>query len=66
MIRLRNKITGVEWASLEHPLALFTYQTLSPEQYTAFMARYLTIKTDWAPKDFGKPGIDALGVTARE
>ncbi len=64
--RLHNKTTGIDWPSIEHPLALFTYQTLSAEQYAAFMARYLTIKTDWAPKDFGKPGIELLGASAKE
>jgi hypothetical protein len=66
IVRLRNKRTLIEWASPEHPLALFTYQTLSSEQYSAFMARYLTVETDWGPKDFGKPGIAAFGATARE
>ena len=66
IIRLHIKRNRVECASADHPLALFTYQTLSPEQYTAFMARYLTMETDWAPKDFGKPGIVRFGASARE
>lgn len=63
--KLRHKTTSRDWASAQNPLALFTYQTLSAEQYASFIARYLTIETDWGPKDFGKPGIAAFGATAR-
>ena len=66
IVQLRNRATGVDWASAANPLALFTYQTLSPEEYDSFLARYLTIKTDWGPKDFGKPGIAAVGAVAGE
>ena len=66
IVGLRNRASGVEWASLQHPLALFTYQTLSSEDYAAFMQRYITVQTDWAPKDFGKPGIQNFGATSRE
>ncbi len=57
--------TGREWASPAHPLALFSYQTLDEAEYTAFMRRYLKTDADWAPRDFGKPGMDAFGVKAR-
>ena len=66
VIGLRDKATGTEWAGPRDPLALFTYQTLSSEQYAAFMERYLTIKTEWGPKDFGKPGIENFGAADRE
>ena len=66
IVRLRNRTTGIEWASPQHPLALFTYQTLSADEYAAFLKRYLTIVSDWGPKDFGKPGIEALGAIGRE
>ena len=66
IVRLRSQKTGIEWASAENPLALLTYQTLAQPEYTAFMRRYITVDTDWAPKDFGKPGIDKFGATARE
>ncbi len=66
IIRLRNRHTGVEWASKINPLALFTYQTLSPEQYSAYLKRYLVIETDWGPKDFGKPGMGVFGPVARD
>ena len=66
IVQLKNRFTGVDWASAANPLALFTYQTLSPEEYDSFLARYLTIKTVWGPKDFGKPGIAAAGAVAGE
>jgi hypothetical protein len=59
--RLRNKATGREWASPSNPVALFTYQTLSKEDYDRFLASYLTTKEDWAAKDFGKPNIERFG-----
>ena len=55
---LLDKRSGCQWASVTNPLALLTYQTLSAEEFENFIARYITIKSDWAPKDFGKPGID--------
>ncbi len=66
ILGLRNKTTGVDWAGPKRPLALFTYQTLSSEQYTAYMKRYLRIETDWGPKDFGKPGIENFGAASGE
>ena len=63
--RLRNKQTTREWASPEHPLALFSYQTLSQEDYQKFLASYLTTKADWAQKDFGKPNIERFGARSQ-
>ena len=62
---LRSKATGREWASAEHPLALFAYQTLSKQDYDRFLASYVTSKADWAPKDFGKPNIERFGAQSR-
>ncbi|HEY1159668.1 MAG TPA: DUF5054 domain-containing protein [Terracidiphilus sp.] len=64
--RLRNKTTGREWASQANPIALFTYQTLSKEDYDRFMAVYLKSKADWAFKDFGKPNIERFGAESRQ
>jgi hypothetical protein len=61
--RLRGK--GREWASPEHPLALFSYQTLSAGDYAKFMASYVTSKADWAPQDFGKPNIEHFGARSK-
>jgi hypothetical protein len=63
--RLRSKKTGREWASPQQPLALFSYQTLSKNDYDRFFAAYLKSQADWAPKDFGKPGIERFGAESR-
>ena len=63
--RLRSKKSGREWASAQHPLALFSYQTLSKADYDRFFAAYLKSKADWAPKDFGKPNIERFGAESR-
>jgi Domain of unknown function (DUF5054) len=65
LMRLRSKATGREWASREHPLAAFSYQTLSKQDYDRFLASYITVQTDWAPKDFGKPNIEKFGAESR-
>jgi hypothetical protein len=64
--RLRNKATGREWASHDHPIGLVTYQTLSRGDYDRFMAAYLQIRADWALKDFGKPNIEKLGAVSQD
>lgn len=64
--RFRNKKSGHEWASAEHPLALFSYQTLSQKDYTQFFANYVISDADWAKKDFGKPNIDRFGAQSQQ
>ena len=64
--RLFSKATKREWASPQHPLALFNYQTLSKADYDRFLASYITVHTDWAPKDFGKPNIESFGAESRQ
>lgn len=58
--------TGNDLASVTHSLALLTYQTLSAEEYAAYQAAYLKTHADWAPKDFGKPGIEAFGAVSQQ
>jgi hypothetical protein len=65
IVRLRGKAGNREWASAEHPLAAFSYQTLSKSDYDRFLASYITVQTDWAPKDFGKPNIEKFGAQSR-
>ena len=60
-MKLADKAAQREWASRENPLALFTYQTLSQADYDKFLRSYITLQTDWAPKDFGKPNIQKFG-----
>ncbi len=64
--QLRNKSTGTDWADPAHPLALLTYQTLSPADYSRFFANYIISTADWAKKDFGKPNIERFGAESRE
>ena len=66
IVKLRNKKTGRKWASFEHPLALFTYQTLSKSDYDAFLNRYVVSKAWWAPRDFGKPNIAHFEAESRD
>jgi Domain of unknown function (DUF5054) len=63
---LHSKRSGREWASADHPLALFSYQTLSPEDYSRFFANYVISTEDWAKKDFGKPNIERFGAEHRD
>ncbi len=63
---LRNKKTGREWASADHPLALFSYQTLSQQDYARYFANYVIIKADWINCDLGKPSIGRFGAKSQE
>ena len=67
--RLRNKTTGHEWASKTNPIALFTYQTLSQEDYKRFLSAYVLMNDstiEWAPRDFGKPNIEKYGAVHQD
>jgi hypothetical protein len=63
--KLRNDVKGGEWATPDHPLALFTYQTLSQTDYAAFFKNYVISSEDWAFKDFGKPNIERYGAVSK-
>jgi hypothetical protein len=63
--KLESKRSGAQFASEQHPLALFTYQTLSQDDYDRFLRSYITVQTDWAPKDFGKPNVGRFGAESR-
>ena len=64
--RLGNRKTKQEWAASDHPLALFSYQTLSQLDYDHFFANYVVSTQDWAFKDFGKPNIQRYGAQSQE
>ena len=64
--RLASKTSSRSWASDDRPLALFTYQTLTQEDYTAFLHAYVVSKASWAPQDFGKPNIERFQPQARD
>jgi Domain of unknown function (DUF5054) len=55
-----------DWASSEAPIALLTYQTLSAADFADYLERYVQIKADWAPRDFGKPNIEHFGAASQE
>jgi hypothetical protein len=63
---LELKRSGRKFSSPANPWALFTYQTLSKADYDRFLAAYITVQTDWAPKDFGKPNIESFGAESRK
>jgi hypothetical protein len=63
--RLRAKSTGREWASAAHPLALFSYQTLSKADYDRYAEDYVASKGWWVAGDFGKPKIEDFGAQSR-
>ena len=64
--RLIGKKSGRHWASSDHPLALFTYQTLTQDDYRAFLNAYVVSKESWAPQDFGKPNIERFHPESRD
>ena len=63
--KLRHKKSGRDWAAPENPLGLFSYQTLSQEDYAAFFKNYVISNEDWAKKDFGKPNIERFGAVSK-
>jgi Domain of unknown function (DUF5054) len=63
--KLTHKATKQDWAAPDHPLALFTYQTLSQTDYDAFFKNYVISTEDWAFKDFGKPNIQRYGAVSK-
>jgi hypothetical protein len=63
--KLNHKASGHGWAAPDHPLALFTYQTLSQTDYATFFKNYVISDEDWAKKDFGKPNIERYGAVSK-
>jgi hypothetical protein len=59
--QLRDKRTGRQWATPEHPLGLFQYETFSAADYERFVKQYVRLNPGtiaWAIKDFTKPGLE--------
>ncbi len=63
--RLQHKKAAREWATTQHPLGLFSYQTLSQRDYGSFFKEYVISEEDWAKKDFGKPNIERFGAESQ-
>ena len=61
-----NRKSGHSWASADRPLALFNYQTLTQDDYKAFLNAYVVSKDWWAPQDFGKPNIEKFHPESRD
>jgi hypothetical protein len=66
IVGLRNKTTGREWASAANPIGLFTYQTLSQDDYRRYIASYSRCHDEWVAHDFGKPNIEKFGAVSRD
>jgi hypothetical protein len=54
--------TGRQWASADHPLALYRYQSFSSEDFDRFLRAYNPKLDDpeirsWGVPDFGRPGM---------
>ncbi len=77
--RLQDRKTGREWASSEHPLALFRYETFDSRQCDRYVRQFATIPPELkVPASFrgeflkimnniwGKPGLSAYPVVARD
>ena len=60
LTRLTHRVNVREWASADHPLGLFCYQTFSSADYARFYRQYIINKPqneEWAVPDFTKPGL---------
>jgi hypothetical protein len=69
IVHLKQKGQGRNWASAEHPLGLFCYQTFSQADYDRFYAQYNVHKPEnawWSVPDFTKPGMDKAGAVHRD
>jgi hypothetical protein len=66
IVSLLPRAGKLDWASTEAPIALLTYQTLSSADFADYLDRYVQIKADWAPRDFGKPNIEHFGAASQE
>jgi hypothetical protein len=60
--RLQDCKTGREWASAEHPLASFRYQSFTSADFARFNKAYNTRPMGY---DFSKPGLEKYPVQSR-
>lgn len=65
IVYLKDKITGNNWATKEHPLLVYSYQTFSHQDYERFLSQYLIKKAKWALEDFGKPGLEKFDIKSQ-
>jgi len=62
IISMEEDRTGRQWASADHPLALFRYQAFSSDDFDRFLRHYNPKLDDpeihsWGVPDFGRPGM---------
>ena len=62
IVRLKDRKTGREWASPEHLLASFRYQTFTKADFDRFNHAYNTQPMGY---DFSKPGLEKYPVQSR-
>jgi len=60
--RLQDRKTGREWASAQHPLASFRYQTFTSADFAGFNRVYNRLPMGY---DFSKPGLEKYPVQSR-
>lgn len=63
IVRLDDKVRGNAWATREHTIGLFRYESFGQEDYDRWMRDYainLDLHGLWAHADYVKPGIDAV------
>jgi hypothetical protein len=60
--RFQDRKTGREWASAQHPLASFRYQTFTSADFARFNKAYNTRPMGY---DFSKPGLEKYPVQSR-
>jgi hypothetical protein len=53
-------------ADSQHNLGLLSYQSFSDDDYRRFLHQYVDEGLDWAPLDFGKPGLGSSGAVSEQ
>ncbi|HZQ07734.1 MAG TPA: DUF5054 domain-containing protein [Anaerolineae bacterium] len=69
LVRLEDKASGRNWASADHPLGLFCYQTFSQADYDRFYKQYIHYTPEnewWSVPDFTKPGMASARAQHRD
>jgi hypothetical protein len=59
--QLLDRRNGRRWATRQHPLGLFQYETFSAQDYERYLKQYVRLSPAtiaWAIKDFTKPGLE--------
>jgi len=65
IIHLKNGAQNRNWASVEAPICVLTYQTFSEVDYDRYMDEYLSSRPEWGILDNSKPGIEKAGAISK-